>query len=685
MSKAILRKRDLEILTPHFLLIGDVGGPETYHAGDEGMLDANLDRLRNSSPQATFTVISRDPDWTAQTYDTEAIEPIGFPDATAESQESEERLEAVVGAAASGELASGFERRAQALDVIDAVRRADAVVISGGGNLNATWPEHLYERIALLTLAERLDTPAVVLGQTIGPQLTEVQRRRLAESLRTARLVGVRERGSYDLVETLGVPNEIIDYQLDDAIFLGRLFSDPDVPRPELERPYLALTLCGEIDGLEALASQVESLAETMKADIVFLPHAQEPDRDRELGARFGEALSSRDRFHLLGVLPAREVAAITGAAEMVISTRYHPLVFASAMGVPSLGLSTDAYTHQKLAGTHSHAGLEDWVLPIELAVGGLLAPAALELWVRRNEVKLQITEQLPRWEAMHDLHWRRVAEALDLEGEKTHDLEVSRPVVETRVPAQGEWRRAADVYMRVVALRESELMESKQYAEGLLRVVEARDEEINSLQAILARSEREAVSLQQTLDKSRETVGAREQEIESLQEVLRAREKELTSLRSTLAARDEELSSSRPVLSARDEELAALRPVLSARDEELAALRPVLSARDEELAALRPVLSTKNEELDSLRPILASKEEELFSIKSVLAAREEELANVHANLADLRAELTQSDADLVLAQEALARSEAKLSAYRNSFPGKMARRFGISPEGQDG
>ena len=650
-------------MSQHFLLIGDVGGSRTYHVGDEGMLEANLDRLRDLSPQSRFTVISRDPGWTAETYDTEAIEPIGFPDATAEPQESEERLEALLGAATSGELASNFERRAQALGVIEAIRRADAVLISGGGNLNATWPEHLYERVALLALAECLHTPAVVLGQTIGPRLSEIQRRRLAESLRTSRLVGVRERGSYDLVRELGVPSEIIDYQLDDAIFLGRLFSGHDVPRPELRRPYLAVTLCGGMDGLEALASQVESLAETMKADVVFIPHAKEPDRDRELGARFGEALSTRARFHLLDVLPAREVAAITGNAEMVISTRYHPLVFAAATGVPSLGLSTDAYTHQKLSGTHAHAGLEDWVLPIELAVEGLLEPASTELWKERDRIRRHLAQMLPQWEAGLDLHWQRVAQALGLETEEARESRQSHPAAAKGIRPRGEWSRATAAYNRIKSRLDSKLSESRQHSEELLEVLAVRDEELASLRPALNRSSTEAASLRQTLDK-------RSEEVDSLKQVLEAREQEIRSLQETLQAREEEL--------------ADLSPTLAARDRELGEVKSTLAAREEELDNLRPTLAAREEELDNLRPTLAAREEELRSINPVFAAREEELAHVHAKLAELRAELAQSAAELALIRDALARSEAKLSAYRNSFAGKVARKLGMSPEDRD-
>ena len=649
-------------MTQRFLLIGDVAGAEAYHVGDEGMLEANLEHLRELVPGAQFTVISGDPDWTAKTYDTAAIEPIGFPAADVDPAVPEKRFETLIEAALSETIPTGFDRGRQAQVVLDAIQEADAVVISGGGNLNSTWPEHLYERLALLALAERLDTPAVVLGQTLGPQLSEVQKQRLVECLQAVRLIGVRESASYQLLEKLGVPTELVEFQLDDAVLLGRNFV-PKAPRAELQRPYLALTLCGEIEGMNSLAAQVESLAEAMEADIVFVPHAGEPDQDRDVGARFGEALQAKTRFHLLEVLPAREVAAITGAAEMVVSTRYHPLVFAAAAGVPSLGLSVDLYTRQKLTGALAHAGLKSWVMPIELGVGGLLQSAGDELWQRRNELRGHLAEQLPRWEAMHARHWQRVVGVLGLGGEAAHEFAGSSPTEVSEIEPRGDWYRAVAVYTQVVDRQQAGRRQAKRHAEELVQVLDARDTEIASMKPILKRYEKEIASMRQALDKMQRDVDRREKETRSLQKTLRARDEELDSLKPTLAAREEELTSLKRVLEARDKELNSLRPALAAREEELAYLQPTLEAREEELSSVKPILVVKEEELDSIRP--------------VLAAREMELAETKKGLVDLRAELEKTHG-------ALGRTEAMLEAYRTSLVGRLARRLGKLPEAHE-
>ncbi len=674
-------------MSRRFLLIGDVGGAETYHVGDEGMLEANLLRLRQLFPQAQFTVISQEPAWTAKTYGVDAIEPIGFPDASAGAGVSDWRLEVLLGAATSRDLPADFERREQALEVVAAVDEAEGVIVSGGGNLNSTWPEHLYERLALVGLAEKLDTRALVLGQTVGPELTGMQRQRLSEILSGASLMGARETGTYQLLENLDIPAESLHYQLDDAVFLGRE-GDTDAIRSELERPFLAVTLCGEIEGIEGLARQIARLASTMDADVVFIPHAKEPDRDRELGERFGEALEEGSRFHLLDVLPAVEVAALTGVAEMVISARYHPLVFGAAGGVPCLGLSSDTYTRQKLTGALAHAGLEDWVLPIDLAASGLLIKAASEAWERRQEIRDHLGGVMPAWEARFEAHWRLVGVRL---GKKAG--EGGAPTVGTvdepaRLRPDGEWFEAARTYARVVAERESELTETRLHAEELKDVVWSREQEIASLRPVLESYESEVGSIRQVLDKTqeeveslRETLQAREEELTQVKPTLAAKEEELEAIKPTLAAKEEELEAIKPTLAAKKKELESIKPTLEAKKKELESIKPSLAAKEKELESIKPTLDAKEKELDSIKPTLEAREREIESLKPTLEAREKELMSIKPVLEAREEELEETRQSLEELREELADCESTLTAYRTSFVGKVARRLGQAPE----
>ena len=128
---------------------------------------------------------------------------------------SEQRLDDVL-ALAEGRDTLAADDSARA--VVAAVAAADGVLIAGGGNLASTWPLHVYERAALAGIAARLGRPLVVTGQTLGPDLRGRDRELVAELLRSARLVGVRESASHLLASDLGVDARL---GVDDASFVG--------------------------------------------------------------------------------------------------------------------------------------------------------------------------------------------------------------------------------------------------------------------------------------------------------------------------------------------------------------------------------------------------------------------------------------------------------------------------------
>ena len=49
-------------------IVADIGGAQDFHLGDEAMLEANLQALRNLFPAIEFVATSRDPVWTQHRY-----------------------------------------------------------------------------------------------------------------------------------------------------------------------------------------------------------------------------------------------------------------------------------------------------------------------------------------------------------------------------------------------------------------------------------------------------------------------------------------------------------------------------------------------------------------------------------------------------------------------------------------
>ena len=178
--------------------LGDVGViDDMMHIGDEAMFQAAHDEL--AARGATLVAVSSVPDETAARYGVDAVRRIRFDGL--DRAASEQRLDAVL-ALAEGRDTLAADDRARA--VVAAVAAADGVLIAGGGNLASTWPLHVYERAALAGIAARLGRPLVVSGQTLGPDLRGRDRELVAELLRSARLVGVRESASHLLASRSG-------------------------------------------------------------------------------------------------------------------------------------------------------------------------------------------------------------------------------------------------------------------------------------------------------------------------------------------------------------------------------------------------------------------------------------------------------------------------------------------------
>jgi polysaccharide pyruvyl transferase WcaK-like protein len=90
----------------------------------------------------------------------------------------------------------------------------------------------------------------------------------------------------------------------------------------------------------------------------------------------------------MLDLWQPKEVRLLVAKAAMVVSTRYHPLVFATAAGIASLGIYADTYTRTKLRGALAPSGLENYCISVTDAERGMFLPLAMELWHQRKVVQ---------------------------------------------------------------------------------------------------------------------------------------------------------------------------------------------------------------------------------------------------------------------------------------------------------
>ena len=404
---------------PRVLVIGDIG-QHTYHVGDEAMTIASAEAL--SEGGAAVTLMTRDVGHSARYIGAAAHEAGApyeylpfflFPWAPAERELTLAALESIlVELHANRERPSTAELVAlpqvQALPEVlhpleqtvermvefaDSIAAMDAIVVSGGGNLNSRYGWLLYERAAAVRAAEHAGVPVYVTGQSLGPVLSPEDAQVLERMLRTARSVTVRERSSLAWCRERGIDARL---SVDDA-------TDYPVASPartlhyaegisagqaldELPEHYVCVTV-NECTNQQA--QQIARLLDGMWREHgyapVFLSHYGDPQDptsgDIQAHQRIAERLSPSTPATLLPILHADQSIAVHRAAAFTLTSRYHPAVFSAAAGIPVLALVPDAFTQMRVGGALRQYGLGEFTLPLGMLAGGvpeLMVAAAL-------------------------------------------------------------------------------------------------------------------------------------------------------------------------------------------------------------------------------------------------------------------------------------------------------------------
>ena len=419
---------------PRVLVIGDIG-QHTYHVGDEAMTIASAQAL--SEGGAAVTLMTRDVDHSARYIGAAVNHEAGapyeylpfllFPWAPAERELTLAAFECVL-----TELHADRERpsvtelvalpQVQALPEVlhplaqtvermvefaDAIATMDALVVSGGGNLNSRYGWLLYERAAAVRAAEHAGVPVYVTGQSLGPVLSPEDAQVLERMLRTARSVTVREHSSLAWCRERGIDARL---SVDDAT--DYLAASPartlhyaegvsaGQALDELPERYVCVTVN---ECTEQQAQQLARLLDNMWREhgyaSVFLSHFGDPQNpesgDIQTHQRIAEQLSPSTPATLLPILHADQSITVHRAAAFTLTSRYHPAVFSAAAGIPVLALVPDAFTQMRVGGALRQYGLGEFTLPLgmlagavpELMVAAALRHAAVASDARRTEL----------------------------------------------------------------------------------------------------------------------------------------------------------------------------------------------------------------------------------------------------------------------------------------------------------
>ncbi len=237
--------------------------------------------------------------------------------------------------------------RMRPLHVYRALRQADGLLLGGGGLLqNRTSNRSLVYYLGLITLGRIARRPVFLLGQGIGPITGRPMRAITRAILARAAYIGCRDEESVHLARALGARAS-----LDGDLFF--LFPPlPKAPLPQEDgKRRIALSLNGLRGDKMMLESVVEALAELSVKEALsvgllpFFPVQDMAFADR-LAKRLAERLATHEPRLSCRIVQADTVEqgmSEIAQADLVISSRLHPLEFALRAGTPMIAIRDDA------------------------------------------------------------------------------------------------------------------------------------------------------------------------------------------------------------------------------------------------------------------------------------------------------------------------------------------------------
>ncbi|MHA7275514.1 polysaccharide pyruvyl transferase family protein [Arthrobacter sp. HLT1-21] len=420
-------------------ILGDIG-QRVYHVGDDAMTHAAVDELAARDIK-DVVLLSRNVTDTVGRFGVEAAPTIEFPwPYAAYRHYLNDILSFLAGKP------HGLANDDQVHQLIETISGCDAVLIAGGGNMNSVYGWLLYERAAVVEIARHLGKTVVIAGQTVGPLLYEADRDVAARMLSLATLVGAREASTLKLAREL--TGTTVAPSLDDASFLATS-ATPGEGQSHRNPPagaYLVGTFAGGTGAcprnvfVRAVAKVLDDAAELTGLPVLLLPHMAvqgEGGVDETMHAEIAAAMTSA--VEAREIASARDTAVLTSRAAMVVTSRYHPVVFALDGAVPTVALSLDEYSDVRLRGALAHWGLAEFVLALPSLLDGTVRLAIHEAWQRRADIMHQMQSLRQQKLAESAAWWDTVVRALH-----GHPADLLVPRLHQELVPEGTWATTA-------------------------------------------------------------------------------------------------------------------------------------------------------------------------------------------------------------------------------------------------
>jgi polysaccharide pyruvyl transferase CsaB len=270
--------------------------------GDEAVLAGISSLLKEKSEDLKITVLSAEPEQTAERYNLNAVS------------------------------------RTSVIQILASLAEAD-LFISGGGSLlqDVTGSFSVPYYLGLAWLARLQGTKTVYYAQGAGPLNKKWSQLLTAFSLNRFELLGVRDQGSQNLLQEIGVKKEI-------ELTVDPVFALYD-PLNNLKQQIKGKIEVGisvrpwSVDYISELAAALNQFAEGKKIKFIIFPMHQ--GSDEEISLQLKKKLTAEAEICDLPPVPGEALKAFS-QLDLFVGVRLHSLIFALLNQIPLLALSYD-------------------------------------------------------------------------------------------------------------------------------------------------------------------------------------------------------------------------------------------------------------------------------------------------------------------------------------------------------
>lgn len=293
------------------------------------------------------------------------------------------------------------------------LRSADLLFNVGGGNLNSIWRYGgLYSKCFTYLICKTFGKPVILSGQTVGPINSWLDRKLAGFVLNKVDVITLRDTMSKSVLASIGVDKPVIRETADDAVLLPcasqkevegvflnekiddhhpligmNMFAFSHVPRTKLDKAKWTL------------AQIADYLIRELDARVVFVPMEYITGSDDRIAmSEVLELMEYKDKARIIkNEYDDKTLKGIIGQTDFAIGLRYHFIVFATTMQVPSIGLYLDQYYAMKMRGILEFMGQEKYACDLEKTSSSEIIQLVEDIVQNKDNIEKKLEEQTRR------------------------------------------------------------------------------------------------------------------------------------------------------------------------------------------------------------------------------------------------------------------------------------------------